>query len=101
MGVLFKEIDHIIERQYAAEEAFLAEYKKGSYTIDHPYVVVNPYIIAPLTALVMFEAANLPLPRLRLRGKRLPAITCTVPPAMGSIWCFPFTGCILNTRIPL
>ena len=69
MGVLFKEIDHIIERQYAAEEAFLAEYKKGSYTIDHPYVVVNPYIIAPLTALVMFEAAKPAFAKVTVKGK--------------------------------
>ena len=38
MGVLFKEIEHIIDRQYAAEQAFLAEYAAGSYTIENPYV---------------------------------------------------------------
>lgn len=69
MGVLFKEIDHIIDRQYAAEEAFLAEYKKGSYTIDNPYVVVNPYLIAPLTALVMFEAAKPAFAKVTVKGK--------------------------------
>lgn len=47
MGVLYKEIEHIIDRQYHAEEAFLAEYEKGNYTIENPYVVVNPYLVAP------------------------------------------------------
>ena len=53
MGVLSKLI--IIERQYAAEQAFWQTINKR-HTIDNPFVVINPYIIAPLTALVMFEA---------------------------------------------
>ena len=69
MGVLFKEIDHIIDRQYAAEQAFLAEYKKESHTIENPYVVVNPYLIAPLTALVMFEADKPAFAKVTVKGK--------------------------------
>ena len=69
MGVLFKEIEHIIDRQDKAEQAFLAEYKKGSYTIEHPYVVVNPYLIAPLTALVMFEAEKPAFAKVTVKGK--------------------------------
>lgn len=69
MGVLFKEIDHIIDRQYAAEQAFLAEYKKESHTIENPYVIVNPYLIAPLTALVMFEAEKPAFAKVTVKGK--------------------------------
>ena len=69
MGVLYKEIEHIIDRQYDAEKAFLAEYEKGSYTIENPYVVVNPYLIAPLTALVMFEAAKPAFAKVTVKGK--------------------------------
>ncbi|MGI5948213.1 MAG: aryl-sulfate sulfotransferase [Lachnospiraceae bacterium] len=69
MGVLFKEIDHIIERQYAAEQAFLADYKKEPHTIENPFVVVNPYIIAPLTALVMFEAEKPAFAKVTVKGK--------------------------------
>jgi len=71
MGVLFKEIEHIIDRQDKAEQAFLAEYKKGSYTIEHPYVVVNPYLIAPLTALVMFEAEKPAFAKVTVKGKEV------------------------------
>ena len=31
------------------------EYAQGAYTVDNPYIVVNPFGMAPLTALVMFE----------------------------------------------
>ena len=69
MGVLYKEIEHIIDRQYDAEKAFLAEYEKGNYTIENPYVVVNPYLVAPLTALVMFEAAKPAFAKVTVKGK--------------------------------
>lgn len=69
MGVLFKEIEHIIDRQYAAEQAFLAEYAAGSYTIENPYVKLNPYLIAPLTALVMFEAEKPAFAKVTVKGK--------------------------------
>ena len=52
MGVLFKEVEHIIDRQYRAEQEFLAEYAKEKHTIANPYVKLNPYLIAPLTSSV-------------------------------------------------
>ena len=45
MGVLFKEVEHIIDRQYQAEQEFLAEYAKEKHTIANPYVKLNPYLI--------------------------------------------------------
>lgn len=41
MGVLYKEVKHIIDQQYEAESRFLEEYKKESHTIANPFVVLN------------------------------------------------------------
>ena len=51
----YERIPHIIERQYAAEQAFLAEFEAGNYTLTNPLVKLNPYEFCPLTAVVMFE----------------------------------------------
>ena len=53
--ITYERIPHIIERQYAAEQAFLAEFEAGSYTLTSPLVKLNPYEFCPLTAVVMFE----------------------------------------------
>ena len=69
MGVLYKEVDHIIHRQYKAEQEFLAEYAKEPHTIANPYVKLNPYLIAPLTALVMFENEKPAFAKVTVKGK--------------------------------
>ena len=69
MGVLYKEVDHIIHRQYKAEQEFLAEYAKEAHTIENPYVKLNPYLIAPLTALVMFENEKPAFAKVTVKGK--------------------------------
>ena len=53
--ITYEKIPHIIERQYAAEQAFLAEFEAGSYTLTSPLVKLNPYEFCPLTAVVLFE----------------------------------------------
>ncbi|MDL2307473.1 aryl-sulfate sulfotransferase [Desulfovibrio sp. OttesenSCG-928-C06] len=55
MSVELKKLTHIIDEQFAAEEKMLNEIKAGSFSFDNPYVKLNPYIIAPLTALVYFK----------------------------------------------
>ena len=55
MSVTFKKFDHIITEQYALEQAFLTEYKNGNHTLSAPFIKLNPYGIAPLTALVLFK----------------------------------------------
>lgn len=47
--------DHIIKQQKANEEAFLAELAAGDYTLTNPLVKVNPYIICPLSAMILFK----------------------------------------------
>lgn len=69
MTVQFKEIDHIITQQYQAEQAFMAEYQQGEYTFAKPFVKLNPYLIAPLTALVMFKTAEPTAVTVTVKGK--------------------------------
>ncbi|WP_031517842.1 aryl-sulfate sulfotransferase [Desulfofalx alkaliphila] len=69
MAVQFKKFDHIITEQFRAEQEFLAEYRKGNYTFANPYVKLNPYLIAPLTALVMFKTAEPTTVSVTVKGK--------------------------------
>ncbi len=69
MSVLFKEIEHIVKQQSKAEEAFLKEYSQEKHTIGNPYVKLNPYLIAPLTALVMFENDRPAFAKVTVKGK--------------------------------
>ena len=69
MAALFKEIEHIIDIQYKAEQAFLAEYEAETYTIENPYVKLNPYVVAPLTAIVMFETEKTAFAKVTVKGK--------------------------------
>ncbi len=69
MSAVHKKIDHMIELQSRAEEKFLAEYKKGSYTMEKPFVIENPYLIAPLTALILFETESEEMISITVKGK--------------------------------
>lgn len=61
--------DHLITEQHRAEEAFLAEYRQGEYSFGSPYVKLNPYLIAPLTALIMFKTAASTAVAITVKGK--------------------------------
>ena len=50
--------EHNIDLQKKAEQRILAEYAEGTYTMEQPYIRLNPYLIAPLTALILFETEN-------------------------------------------
>lgn len=69
MAAEYKKIDGIIEEQYQAELSFLGEYDKGEYTFESPYIKLNPYLIAPLTALVMFKTENAEQVKVVVKGK--------------------------------
>ena len=52
-----------------------------NYTINDPKIIVNPYGISPLTALVIFETRDLTTPRVTVLGKTTNAnITSTFKP---------------------
>lgn len=46
---------HLILEQNALEKEYYAKFNEGKYTLAAPLVIVNPYKIAPLTALIMFR----------------------------------------------
>ncbi|MHB1134502.1 MAG: aryl-sulfate sulfotransferase [Chloroflexota bacterium] len=70
--VKYRSIPHIITRQSELEQAFLAEFEAGDYTLDNPLVKVDPYGICPLTAMLLFKT---PVPTevtITVRGKKAP-----------------------------
>lgn len=69
MAVEIKKVDHIIHTQYAAEQAFTKSFEEGTYTYDAPLVKLNPYGIAPLTALVLFETEQEVAVTVTVKGK--------------------------------
>ena len=60
-----KEKDSLITQQASLEDDFEI---KG-YTIDDPNVILNPYDISPLTALVLFETDEEVAPTVTIQGK--------------------------------
>lgn len=69
MSVTYKEFEHIINEQYKSEQAFLAEYQSGEYSFDKPYVKLNPYLVTPLTALMMFNTPDPVAVTVKVKGK--------------------------------
>ena len=54
-SIKYEKEAHIITRQQAAEEALLAEFSQGAYTLKNPLVKLNCYEICPLTAMILFK----------------------------------------------
>ena len=55
MAVKYEFSEHIIDRQYKAEQEMLAEFEAGNYTLENPLVKYNVYGINPLSAVVCFK----------------------------------------------
>lgn len=70
MTTIHKE-HHLILQQNEKEKAILQDFykNKDSYTLDHPKVVVNPYGIAPLTALLLFTTERKTEITVTVKGK--------------------------------
>jgi len=62
-------VNHIINEQYEAEKQFLKEFEAGNYTFQNPYVKLNPYLIAPLSALIMFKTEQELQVTITVKGK--------------------------------
>ncbi len=69
MSAKFEQQEHVISMQAKAEEAFLKECSAKEWTLENPYIKVNPYIIAPLTALVHFKTAQEESVKICVKGK--------------------------------
>lgn len=50
--------DSLITRQNRAESEFLANFEKEQPTLDNAHVIVNPYLINPLCALILFKTPD-------------------------------------------
>lgn len=75
-------IEHTVVKQKQAEDAILAEFHAGNYTLEQPLVQLNPYLIAPLTAMVLFSTATPVEAEIRVLGKTKPAdVVHTFPAA--------------------
>jgi arylsulfate sulfotransferase len=48
----------VLTWQKARENEILNDYNAGSYTIQSPYIIVDPYDMNPLSALVMFNSTG-------------------------------------------
>lgn len=54
-------IRYVIDRykkQEAIDSKLREEYEVGGYSLQNPFIVLNPYGVSPLTALLMFETAD-------------------------------------------
>lgn len=72
----------LIERQQESEDRMLKEFEAGNYTIDNPMVVLNPYLIVPLAAVVLFMTAEETAVTVTVHGKeRFGDIRHTFPKA--------------------
>lgn len=61
--------DDIFGGQVYIRDMYTENFKKGKYTIKDPYVIVNPYLISPQTALIMFETKKEETVTLTVKGK--------------------------------
>ncbi len=59
----------IITRQNEAEKAMLDEFHAGNYTLTNPLVKLNPYLINPLAAMVLFTTEEEVAVTVRVLGK--------------------------------
>lgn len=57
----------LIEKQYELEQNFLNDIEQ--YTFENPKIILNPYEISPLTALVIFKTNDLTTPTVTIKGK--------------------------------
>lgn len=45
----------IIKKQQNQRQVLLKEYNKQKYTIENPFIILNPYEVCPLSGLMMFD----------------------------------------------
>lgn len=61
--------DDIFGGQVDIKNMYTENFEKGNYSIDDPYVIINPYLISPQTALIMFETKKEESVTLTVKGK--------------------------------
>ncbi len=69
--------DDLITSQYNEKNKIMKEFDNGNYSLSNPYVVVNPYLISPQTALVMFKTKKAESVTITIKGKHNDDLTRT------------------------
>ncbi|MEG0379772.1 MAG: aryl-sulfate sulfotransferase, partial [Eubacterium sp.] len=59
----------IIKRQQIAEKKMLEEYEKGEFTFETPLICLNPYLISPCSAVILFRTEKPVAIKLTVQGK--------------------------------
>lgn len=79
--ITYKYEKSLIERQWEAEMQMLAEFEAGSFSPEAPLIKLNPYLISPLTAVLLFTTRERTAVTLRVHGKEAAGdIVHTFPP---------------------
>ncbi len=61
--------DNIFTGQYDIYKDILKKFKSGNYTLNDPYIVTNPFLISPQTALVLFKTKKSEAVTVTIKGK--------------------------------
>ena len=89
--IRYEKKNGLITQQAEAEQKFLETFEAGAYTASSPLVVRNPYLISPLTAMILFKTAVKQEVTLTVKGKEpegdishtFPADTVHILPVYG------------------
>lgn len=88
---------HIIEEQQKAEAAFLAGFDDAEYSFAEPLIIPNPYLIAPLTALILFRLPKTSRVTVTVKGK-MPAGDMSFTFAANTTHILPIYGLYADYR---
>ncbi len=69
MAAQYKNKEHLIIQQNKREAELLKQLEKGNYTAENPLVQLNPYLISPLTALILFYTDTAQEIQVTVKGK--------------------------------
>lgn len=89
--IAYEHIPHIINHQEELEQAFLAEFTAGNFTVTNPLVKCDPYAVCPLTAIILFNTPIQTEATIIIKGKEtagdishtFPATKCHILPVYG------------------
>ncbi len=62
--------EHIISAQNTAEQLFMAAFEEAKPALDEATVIVNPYLINPLSAIILFKTPSKVTATLTVHGRR-------------------------------
>ncbi|MDO5538289.1 MAG: aryl-sulfate sulfotransferase, partial [Desulfovibrionaceae bacterium] len=93
--------DFLITRQNRAEKEFMAAFEKASPSLADATVLVNPYFINPLCALILFKTEQPAVPTLTVHGKRNERESISHTFAEGTSHVLPVVGLYegIKTRV--